>query len=114
MYPQPRIQRFRLGANFTGCSDPASKEELLSSFEERLTTSLPCVLADECVVSDLSCEVADSCTVLSVKVTSQAMQHVVEQKLILETAAEYLKSYPLHSMLNSRSVCDQGESNVSC
>ena len=107
MYPQPRIQRFRLGANFTGCSDPASKEELLSSFEERLTTSLPCVLADECVVSDLSCEVADSCTVLSVKVTSKAMQHIVEQRLILETAVDYLKSYPLHLMLTSPSVCNQ-------
>ena len=102
--PKPRVQRFRLGASFTGCSDPDSKKEVLSAFEERLTSNLPCILADECVVSDLSCEATESDTVLSVKVTSQATRQVMEQQLILETAAEYLQAYPLHFLLSSQTV----------
>ena len=99
--PQPIIQSFNLGPNFKGCSEP----EVLSSLEERLSSSLPCVLSEECTVSELSCEVTDTTTVLSVKVTSRVMQDVKEQRLILETAVEYLKSYPLHVMLSSPSVC---------
>ena len=99
--PKPRVQRFRLGASFTGCSDPLSKEETLSAFEERLTSSLPCVLTDECTISDLSCEATESDTVLSVKITSMSTRKVMEQQLMLETAAEYL----LHSLVTSQSVC---------
>ena len=102
--PRPRLQRFRLGAGFTGCSDPGSKKELLSTLEERLTSNLPCLVAEECTVSELSCEVTDSDTVLSVKVTSQATRQVAEQQLILETAAEYLQAYPLHFLLDSGAV----------
>lgn len=101
--PKPRVQRFRLGASFTGCSDPLSKEETLSAFEERLTSSLPCVLTDECTISDLSCEATESDTVLSVKITSMSTRKVMEQQLMLETAAEYLRSSPLHSLVTS--VC---------
>ena len=105
MSPKPRVQRFRLGASFTGCSDPDSKKEVLSAFEERLTSNLPCILADECVVSDLSCEATESDTVLSVKVSSQATRQVMEQQLMLETAAEYIRSSPLHSLVSRPSVC---------
>ena len=103
--PQPVIQQFNLGPNFKGCSEPDSKAEVISSLEERLSSSLPCVLSEECTVSELSCEVTDTTTVLSVKVTSRVMQRVKEQRLILETAVEYLKSYPLHVMLSGPSVC---------
>ncbi|KAL5250884.1 hypothetical protein ACHWQZ_G016582 [Mnemiopsis leidyi] len=101
--PKPRVQRFRLGASFTGCSDPLSKEETLSAFEERLTSSLPCFLTDECTISDLSCEATESDTVLSVKITSMSTRKVMEQQLMLETAAEYLRSSPLHSLVTSQS-----------
>ncbi|XP_063684394.1 uncharacterized protein LOC134818685 [Bolinopsis microptera] len=103
--PKPLLQRFRLGPEFNGCADQHSKEKVLSTFKEKLSISLPCVLADECIISDLSCEATETNTVLSVKLTSRSMQHVMKQRLILETAVDYLNSYPLHAMLNGPSVC---------
>ena len=104
--PQPVMQRFKLGPNFKGCSDVSSKEEVISSFNKRLTTSLPCVLTEECKISDLSCESTDENTFLSVRVTSTSAQNVQGQRLILETAVDYLTSYPLHAMLDGpSSVC---------
>ena len=104
--PKPQLQLFKLGPEFTGCSDPDSEAETLSSFEERLTTSLPCVLSEECVVSDLSCVVSENCTTLSVMVTPQVLQHVMEQRLILETAVDYLNAVPFHRILGDQSVCE--------
>ena len=94
--PKPRVLRFTFGPSFRGCSEEESKDQLLSSLRDQLTSSLPCVLSEDCVVKEVSCEAGVAATVVSVKVGSIALQSVEKQRSILETAANFLKSRPLN------------------
>ena len=102
--PKPVKLRFRYGQDFTGCSLPDPKENILSSIKENLI----CVQTEDCMVSNMSCNASENGTVLSVTVASRALKSLTEQRQILETAADYLRSYPLslHFLIpNSSSVC---------
>ena len=97
--PKPRVLRFTFGPSFRGCSEEESKDQLLSSLRDQLTTSLSCVLSEDCVVKEVSCDAGAAATVVSVKVGSIALQSIEKQRNILETAANFLKSRPLNFSL---------------
>ena len=101
--PKPILQKYTLGSGFTSCDDLEGKEEL-EELVRASTTSVPCVVQEECFVTVVSCSQNE----ISVVVKPAFLHHIEKQKLLLNSSLLFMTK--LGQILLANEVSHQFES----